>query len=61
MTLRTTQLLLCTACLALAIGAQLQARAEADPASTVKPLVVFLLDTSGSMAYESGTATNAAS
>ncbi|MDP6946070.1 MAG: hypothetical protein QF464_18115, partial [Myxococcota bacterium] len=37
------------------------ARAESDPATMVKPLVVFLLDTSGSMEYESGNATNAAS
>ena len=32
-----------------------------DASSTVKPLAVFLLDTSGSMEYESGNATNAAS
>jgi hypothetical protein len=61
MTLRQHHLLFVTATLALAFAAPPSARAESDPASIVKPLVVFLLDTSGSMEYESGTATNAAS
>ena len=32
--------------------------AQQNPASTIKPLVVFLLDTSGSMEYEAGNALN---
>jgi hypothetical protein len=32
------------------------AQAQLDPASTVKPMVLILLDTSGSMEYEAGTA-----
>lgn len=37
-------------------GLSSDARAQLDPASTVKPLVLILLDTSGSMEYEAGTA-----
>lgn len=51
-----------TLAIALVIGLlPKSAQAEADPATTVKPLVLFLLDTSGSMEYESGDATNEAS
>jgi len=59
MTLRVSQILMLGATL-MVVAAAPHARAQADPASTVKPLVVFLLDTSGSMEYESGTALNEA-
>ncbi len=37
------------------------AAADVDPATTIKPLVLVLLDTSGSMEYEAGTALSKAS
>ena len=57
---RTSHVWMLTATLALSLTVT-SAHAQSDPASTVKPLVVFLLDTSGSMEYESGNATNEAS
>ncbi|MGM0577017.1 MAG: PilC/PilY family type IV pilus protein [Myxococcota bacterium] len=40
----------------LVLGTAGIAAAQADPATTIKPFVLLLLDTSGSMEYESGTA-----
>ena len=60
LTTRTRVAALAAAVVALAAWPAPDASAALDPATTIKPLVVVLLDTSGSMEYESGDALSAA-